>query len=130
MSCAEIERPDFEKGNLLINSNKFNIEIAKNQEQRSFGLMFLKDIPYDYGMLFSFEQEMNIVMWMKNTYVSLDMVFINENGIINYIEKNTKPLSLDRIASSHLSKYVLELKSGATDKFKIKVGDKVNFLKN
>ena len=64
-------------------------------------------------------------MWMKNTYISLDMIFIDENGIVSSIEKNTEPQSLKTISSEEPIKYVLELAKGTTDQIKLIEGDQI-----
>lgn len=103
----------------------FTIEIAETPGQRSLGLQWRKQIAANQGMLFDFEKPITVTMWMKNTYVSLDMFFISTNGIIINIARNTKPLSLDYINSAGPAKGVLEVRAGTAKKLGIKAGDKI-----
>jgi len=128
-SCAN-SRPNFDKGKLRIGDAVIKVEIARTPEQRAYGLMFKKSLPEDYGMLFVYDSDVMPVMWMKNTYVPLDMFFINSDGIIKQIEENTKPLSLDKISSLYTVRYVLETPADFSRKNKITRLDKVTFLKN
>ena len=77
------------------------------------------------GMLFDFGTSIPVTMWMKNTNLSLDMMFISDNGTIINIARNTKPLSLDYINSAGPAKGVLEVLAGTAQRLKIKAGDKV-----
>jgi uncharacterized protein len=81
-------------------------------ELRARGLMFRQRLPEDRGMLFDFESPRPVSMWMKNTYISLDMLFIREDGTIAYIAENTVPKSLDTIGVSEPVLGVLELAGG------------------
>lgn len=131
LACCSNKRPKFDTG--FINFNKkitIKAEIARTAEQKKYGLMFLKNIPEKYGMVFKYDKKKYISMWMKNTYIPLDIFFVNQEGIISQIEKNNTPLSLDHIRSEEQSLYVIETKSGFANKFDIKVGDKVYILKN
>lgn len=103
----------------------FNIKIAKSFKERKKGLMFIKTMPENQGMLFNFQTEQKISMWMKNTYIPLDMIFIKKTGQIAHIEKNTTPQSLKNIESKVAVKYVLEINAGLCDKHNIKIGNKV-----
>lgn len=127
--CSGV-RPSFDKGKLQIGDSIINIEIASTPEQRAYGLMFKKHIKDNYGMLFVYDKDVMPIMWMKNTYVSLDMFFINSEGIIKQIEEQTKPLSLDKISSLYTVRYVLETKADFANKNHISRLDKVTFLKN
>src|SRR5215470_12074088 len=73
--------------------HSFSIEVAVTTEERAKGLMDRKQVPEGYGMLFDFKWEQPVTMWMKNTYVSLDMIFIREDGRIARIAENTEVLS-------------------------------------
>ena len=77
----------------------FSVELATNEDERSRGLMFRKQLPDGHGMLFDFEQDRPVAFWMHNTYVSLDMIFIRADGSILRIAENTEPLS-DRLVPS------------------------------
>lgn len=101
----------------------FTVEIADTDASRARGLMFRQRLPEDRGMLFEFEQPRPVSMWMKNTYMPLDMLFIRNDGTIAYIAENTKPRSLDSIGISEPVKAVLELAGGTARKKNIRAGD-------
>jgi uncharacterized membrane protein (UPF0127 family) len=103
----------------------FTVEIADTDELRSRGLMFRQRLPEDRGMLFDFGEPRPVSMWMKNTYISLDMLFIREDGTIAYIAENTVPKSLDTIGISEPVLAVLELAAGTSRKHGIRAGDTV-----
>ena len=103
----------------------FQIELAVTDEQRSRGLMFRREVPEGYGMLFDFKNDQEITMWMENTYVSLDMVFIRSDGRIARIAENTEPMSRRLISSGGPVRAVLEVVAGTTRKLGIAAGDRV-----
>ena len=105
----------------------FNFKIwnADNPRRQEQGLMFVHDMDEHAGMLFVFPGDPRPTMWMKNTYISLDLLFINAQGRIEYIAAQASPLSLSVIQSPKPSLAVLELKGGASDRLGIKVGDLV-----
>ena len=102
----------------------FTVEIADTPELRVRGLMFRQRLPEDRGMLFDFVNPRPVSMWMKNTYISLDMLFIREDGTIAYIAENTVPKSLDMIGISEPVLAVLELAGGTARKHGIRAGDR------
>ncbi len=103
----------------------FNVEIAANKSELAKGLMFRTELAERSGMLFHFQKEKIIKMWMKNTLISLDMIFINKKGNIVKIAKNTTPESLESISSIKPALAVLEIIGGYSDKIGIKTGDRV-----
>ncbi|CEG08145.1 hypothetical protein BN961_01558 [Afipia felis] len=103
----------------------FNVEIARTTEERERGLMYRKELPDGQGMLFDFSPQQEVSMWMKNTYVSLDMIFIRADGRILRIAENTKPLSERIISSGGPVKAVLEVVAGTARKDGIAAGDRV-----
>ena len=103
----------------------FDVEMAVTPEERSKGLMFRRELPPGRGMLFDFHGEGPIAMWMKNTYISLDMIFIRADGRILRIAENTEPLSTKIISSGGLAKGVLEVIAGTAQKYGIQPGDRV-----
>jgi uncharacterized protein len=105
----------------------FSVELAVTDEEREKGLMFRKQVPEGYGMLFDFKQDQMVTMWMKNTYVSLDMIFIQHDGRIARIAENTKVLSEDIIPSGQPVRAVLEVVAGTARKYGIAPGDKVGY---
>ncbi|MGY3615086.1 DUF192 domain-containing protein [Bradyrhizobium sp. USDA 10063] len=103
----------------------FSVELATTEEEKTTGLMYRKELPDGKGMLFDFSPEQQVSMWMKNTYVSLDMIFIRADGRILRIAENTEPLSTKIISSGGLAKGVLEVVAGTAQKYGIKPGDRV-----
>lgn len=103
---------------------RFRVEIADTPFERQRGLMFRKSMPDNHGMLFEFDETRKVAMWMKNTYIPLDMVFIGDDGRINAIRRAT-PHSLDIVAPETQTRFVLELNAGITGKNGIAVGAKV-----
>lgn len=104
----------------------FEVEQARTDEERARGLMFRRTIAPDYGMLFDFgAKESDASMWMKNTYIPLDMLFIRADGTIRSIAENTVPFSTDIIASGGPIKAVLEVQGGTARRLGLKPGDKV-----
>jgi uncharacterized membrane protein (UPF0127 family) len=103
----------------------FSVEMATTKEEKEKGLMYRKDLADGKGMLFDFSPEQEVFMWMKNTYVSLDMIFIRADGRILRIEENTQPLSMKTISSGGLAKGVLEVVAGTAQKYGIQPGDRV-----
>ena len=87
--------------------------------------MHVRDVPDGWGMLFVYEREQEISMWMKNTHVSLDMLFIRADGTVASIATDTKPLSLKSIHSGEPVTRVLELKAGTARRWGIKPGDRL-----
>jgi len=104
---------------------EFQVELAVSPEQRSQGLMFREDLAEDRGMLFDFGRPQRASMWMRNTYVPLDMLFIDGAGRITQIATDTQPLSDAAIASREPVRAVLELRAGVTAKLGIEPGDRV-----
>lgn len=107
-------------------AQEFIVEIANTEPDRQRGLMFRRNLGERDGMLFLFDEQEIITMWMKNTYISLDMIFIDDKRLIVDIARNTEPLSLDVIASKAPAKWVLELNAGSADRFGIRPGDRVH----
>lgn len=104
---------------------KFRIEIADTAQTRSKGLMHREFLPSDAGMLFCFDQIRPVMMWMKNTPLPLDMIFISEKGVVSSVETDSVPFSTEIISSSGPVLLVLELNAGAADQFQIKIGNRV-----
>lgn len=100
----------------------FQIWIAANDAHREQGLMFVKSLPANTGMLFIFDRPKKIQMWMKNTLIPLDMMFIDADGRIDSIAVNTTPQSLRIIESSNEVLGVLEVAGGTTTRLGIQVG--------
>ena len=103
----------------------FSVEMATTEEEKTTGLMYRKELPDGKGMLFDFSPEQQVSMWMKNTYISLDMIFIRADGRILRIAENTEPQSTSIISSGGLAKGVLEVIAGTAKKYGIEPGDRV-----
>jgi uncharacterized protein len=119
----------FEETPLIIEAEsgrfEFVVEMAVNAEQRSRGLMFRKGLAEDRGMLFDFGALRRASMWMRNTYVPLDMLFIDADGRITQIAVDIQPLSDAVIASREPVRAVLELRAGLTAELGIRPGDRI-----
>ncbi|MFL6816858.1 MAG: DUF192 domain-containing protein [Bradyrhizobium sp.] len=103
----------------------FSVEIATTEEEKQTGLMYRKELADGKGMLFDFNPEQEVSMWMKNTYVSLDMIFIRADGRILRIAENTEPMSTKIISSRGPARAVLEVVAGTAQKYGIRAGDRV-----
>jgi uncharacterized protein len=103
----------------------FSVEMATTDQEKETGLMYRKELADGKGMLFDFSPEQEVSMWMKNTYISLDMIFIRADGRILRIAENTEPLSTKIISSRGLAKGVLEVIAGTAKKYGIEPGDRV-----
>ena len=103
----------------------FSVEMATTEEEKQTGLMYRKELADGKGMLFDFNPEQEVSMWMKNTYVSLDMIFIRADGRILRIAENTEPMSTKIISSRGPARAVLEVVAGTAQKYGIRPGDRV-----
>jgi uncharacterized membrane protein (UPF0127 family) len=111
----------FSKDVLIIEASahachRFDIYLAVNNSQHARGLMHVRSLPPTSGMLFIYERSDYLSMWMKNTFIPLDMVFARADGSISSVVRNTEPRSLRSIASIEPVKFVLELNAGITEK--------------
>ncbi len=114
----------FQKDVLIIEASahacyRFDIYLAADHSQRARGLMHVRRLPRSTGMLFVYEAADYRSMWMKNTYIPLDILFVRGDGRVSSVAKDTEPLSLRSIASIEPVTYVLELNSGVTDRLSI-----------
>ncbi len=109
----------------LNSSSELQVEIADDDEKRMRGLMFRTDLPQNSAMLFVFERPRMITMWMRNTPLPLDMLFLDEQGIVKNIHKNAQPFSESLISSGIEASFVVELHAGDSDRLGIQKGDKV-----
>jgi len=101
----------------------FTVELALTPEDRASGLMNRQSMASDHGMLFRFEQTRSVLMWMKNTPLPLDMLFIGEDGTVVGIARETTPFSETIIPSPGPVRYVLELNGGTVAKRGIAAGN-------
>lgn len=106
-------------------THKFSVELALNRRQHSQGLMFRRQMATDAGMLFVYHREESMAMWMKNTFIPLDMLFIARDGTVRRIAERTVPMSEEVIPSEGPVVAVLELNAGTVSRLGIKAGDKV-----
>lgn len=106
---------------------KIEVEIADNDAERAKGLMFRATMPDSIGMLFIFEESEPQAFWMKNTLISLDIIYVNEKKQIVSIQKNAKPYSEESLPSNGSAQYVIEVNGGWCDKYGIGAGDVVRF---
>jgi hypothetical protein len=104
---------------------EFQVELAATPAQRAQGLMFRESLADDHGMLFDFGDPKPVTMWMRNTYIPLDIVFIRADGSISRIARNAQPLSDTVIESGEPVTAVLELRGGLTGERGIDAGDRV-----
>ena len=102
-----------------------DIEIADAPEEKQMGLMFRTELADNKGMLFPYDVPREVTMWMHNTYIPLDMVFINADGTVHRIEERAEPLSDRVISSKGPVVAVLELAGGAAKRLGLKPGDRV-----
>ena len=114
----------FDRGTIIIEAERdacyrFDVYLATSREQQIRGLMHVRQLPGFTGMLFGYSTPNMRSMWMKNTYISLDILFIRDDGTISNIEANTEPLSLKSISSTEPVSYVLELNAGVTARLHI-----------
>lgn len=104
----------------------FEVELATNDAERERGLMFRKSLPEGQGMLFDFKVDQPVSFWMHNTYIPLDMIFINGRGRIVHVVENATPMSDRLIPSQYAVRAVLEVIAGTAAKLGIAVGDQVS----
>jgi uncharacterized protein len=120
-----------EKGTIVFKTetgeHSFDIEVMTTMAERAKGLMFRRSLPAKSGMLFVYDRPQAATMWMKNTYIPLDMVFIAEGGEVHRIEANTEPFSTAIISSEGDIIAVLELNAGEAARIGLKRGDRAIF---
>jgi uncharacterized membrane protein (UPF0127 family) len=107
--------------------SKIEVEVAKNPTQRQQGLMFRTQMDEDKGMIFIFERSEIQSFWMKNTLIPLDIIFIDEKGVINTIYRNTIPYSERSLPSKQMSQFVVEVNAGYCLKHNINEGDLIEY---
>jgi uncharacterized membrane protein (UPF0127 family) len=105
--------------------HRFEVELALSPEQRSQGLMFRRSLAADAGMLFVYPSTGRVSMWMKNTLIPLDMLFIADDGTVEKIVERTVPLSLATISSDGPVRAVLEINGGSASRLGLRAGDRV-----
>ena len=103
----------------------FFIEIADDPEERSLGLMFREKLPMSAGMLFIFDKPQAVTFWMKNTFIPLDILFFDQQGVVKKIHSMAQPEDLTSIAGGNNIKYVLEINGGLARQLGISVGSEM-----
>lgn len=124
-------QPELRKERLSIvtergRTHNFMVEMAIEPVQQSIGLMFRQRVPPDGGMLFDWGRERRSQMWMRNTIISLDMIFIGQDGRIRTIAERTVPQSLAIVDSMVPVRATLEVAAGTCERLDIRVGDRVS----
>jgi uncharacterized membrane protein (UPF0127 family) len=104
---------------------EFDVEIADESFEQQRGLMFRTDLPTRRGMLFAFGKTRLVTMWMKNTPLPLDMVFLNADGTVAHIAERTTPFSEEIVSSGGEVAFALELNAGVSRLIGLKVGDRL-----
>lgn len=104
---------------------QLQIEISDNDYERETGLMYRKDMQENQGMLFIFDEEQPRGFYMKNTYIPLDIIFLDAAKEIVSFSKNAEPQSMETILSGKPAKYVLEINAGLADEWNLEVGDRL-----
>lgn len=124
---GELDFISSETGNVL---KHIDIEIAENDTERTQGLMFRKSMEESRGMLFTFEIEKVQGFWMRNTLISLDIIYVNADLEIVKIQRRTQPLSEVSLTSDFPAQYVVEVIGGYCTKYNIKEGDSIKFIRS
>ncbi len=104
---------------------QFEVEVVREPEELSRGLMFRRELPERQGMLFDFGFEQPVYFWMRNTFIPLDMLFIGADGTIRHLHENAVPLSEEPIPSRYPVRAVLEINGGLSRRLGIRPGDRV-----
>jgi uncharacterized protein len=107
----------------------FDIEIADTDYETQTGLMHRHSMQNNRGMLFIFPEMSLRSFYMKNTFLPLDIIYLDENKLIVNIQKNAKPLDESSLSSQVPAQYVFEINAGLTQKWSLKVGDRMQFTK-
>ncbi len=108
-------------------SHAFSVEVVTTPQEMALGLMYRTQLAADAGMLFVYPAPRETSFWMQNTYLPLDMLFINDDGVIHHIAKRTVPLSTAPVPSNGPVRAVLEINGGASDRLGIAPGDRVSW---
>ena len=108
--------------------HRFVVELALADEEKTRGLMFRTEMAANEGMLFDFGRDAPVAMWMQNTILSLDMIFIRSNGTIARVAERTTPFSTDTIPSREPVRFVLEVPAGTAQRIGLQRGDRVRHI--
>lgn len=123
----------FETTRIEVNTSRhepvlLTVELAKSRAQRVRGLMYRDHLPVGHGMLFSYMPARVVQMWMRNTVIPLDILFIDSHGKIEQVIADARPASDAIITSAVPVRYVLEINGGAAQELNVKAGDRIDFL--
>ena len=121
------ESPSFPEGRATIGPHDFSVELATSPAQQEYGLMFRESLAEGHGMLFIFSSPLEITMWMKNTLIPLDMVFISPGKTILRIAENTTPQSIKIIPSGGPAIAVMEIPGGESARLGLAAGMPVSW---
>ena len=135
-SDTKLETVNFPKGTIKVDDVVLQVQVADTEPARMRGLMFHDKLPYDKGMIFVFDNEQAVSMWMLNMQFSLDVIWFDSKGDVIHIEKNAEPCksALETAtctfqnAENKKAKYVLEVTSGFVDKFNITEKSKLQII--
>ncbi|MDD5282248.1 MAG: DUF192 domain-containing protein [Candidatus Omnitrophica bacterium] len=119
-----------EKKFIYFKNNSFLVEVAATKQQQEKGLMFVRSLPTNSGMLFVYADETPRSFYMKNTYIPLDLIWMDREKKVVFIKKDAKPATLDgyeTICPQEEAMYVLELNAGSSDRIGLRIGDKLQF---
>ena len=105
--------------------HKFDVWVADDDQRRARGLMFVTKMEQNFGMLFIYPQPQPVAMWMKNTHIPLDMLFVRADGRVERVVENTEPMSTKTIESGGAVLAVIELNAGTAGRYKIRAGAQV-----
>lgn len=125
----------FDKDVLIVHASehacyRFDIYVAENDEQRQRGLMYVRDLPETTGMLFIYPRPQILSIWMKNTFIPLDIIFVKSDGTVSSIFYDAEPQSLRSMQALEPVQYVLELNAGVAEKLSIDQYSQLEWLRN
>jgi len=127
--CPVVPAGAADTGTLVLKTDSgdhsYTVEVATTLGEQAKGLMFRRSLPQSQGMIFLYDPPREIGMWMRNTYIPLDMIFIDAKNRVHRIATHTEPFSTDIIPSGGAVAAVLELNAGQADKIGLKPGDEV-----
>jgi uncharacterized protein len=133
---SKLAETNFSNGVVKLDDVTLDVQIAQTDSQKTRGLMFQNELPYDQGMIFVFDNEQIIPMWMPNMQFPLDMIWFDKDGNVVHIEKNVPPCKSPLETATctvengggKKAKYVLEVSAGFVDKFKITENSKLQII--
>jgi uncharacterized membrane protein (UPF0127 family) len=116
-----------DEGKLVLHTDTgdytFNVEVVDTPDSRAQGLMFRQELADDAGMLFDFKEEREVSFWMRNTFIPLDMIFVDAQGVVKNIHVNARPQDPTSIPSAGPVQFVLEIPGGRSEEIGLEPGD-------